>query len=761
MLTNNEKTTYRLRLRYWLSYAAVLFFPFVLYVSTFVTSNNAIRKHIHDAHLNALQQSQELVDTQMQQISALVFQLSDDPEISKALYYDSTMDSRAYRQMESAVNRFANYLQNNELIVAKNSYIYLPHADKVLLYESVYPTATYYNFVLKFPREGYEQWKKMLSGRYTQGTYLDITQYSAGALAPGSQIAWIQALPQSYRQSYRGALVINMDKGALLRHFRSVQQIGNTTVYIEDAQGRMIADIAGSDATTYLDLLSFEGKGSFFTTTINGKQLLITHTVSPQNGWRYVSVMPETEALGQLDQFQRLMVLYVVIVVILGVLASGYMAHRQSKPLITLSNTLREAFPSQQEQEPLAVIEGGISRLVQNNQALKKDLDNQRPLMRSTLANSLFNGQCSSLQTLQTLSSGAGISLDFQCFITVYIRLNTPEGEEGLTQYLQNTGIRKALIRTMVKEHYPKRSLAYEPDYHTIGLLLEVEPDAATQRQMLSQFLNHMAQTMGGQYNTFIYCAVGGSCKSPLDVWRSAQQAQQALAYANAGNPIVWYETLHQEGDSYFYPLGIEQRLMNATSAGDIEQVHQLLDTVVEENIVKRTLTPEISLELAREMRGTVRRISISYPDLATVKKQLKGWQLTGMSDAFLTALRQTYQLLCEQAQKKRSSTNATMIGEIQTYLQQNYADPDLGLYKAATQFRLSEGYLSYFFREGTGTNFAEYLEKLRLSKAEELLKAGNITVDQIAKQVGYNSAQSFRRAFKKVYGISPTAMRT
>lgn len=760
MMQHREGPRYRIRLRYWLSYAAVLFFPFILYISTFATANNAIRGHIHDAHLSALAQSQVLVDAQMSQISTLIFQLSDDRELSRALSYGPSLDSRAYRQLPLAVSRFSNYLQNNRLIVPANCYIYLFQSNKVLLPESVYPAKTYYDFVLKFPRQGYEQWQALLREDYTQGSYLDVAQYSAGMLAQGSQIVWVQSLPQSYRQPPQGVLVIYMDKSALTSHFHSVQQNNDASVYIEDGQGRLIADIAGNDVQAFRQQLAFEGKGDFFTATIGGRRLLITHTVSPQNGWRYVSVMPETQALAQLNQFQRLMILFVAAVVALGMLASIYLAHRQSKPIITLSNVLRETFPSETQEEPLAVIEGGISRLVQNNQALKADLQSQQPLMRSNLVSLLFSGQCGSLQTLQTLSRAAGISLDLEGFIAVYVRLNSPEDEEAGSHYIQNTGIRKALIRSLLEQDYPKHALDYETDYRTLGLLLEIDPDNPAYKQTISRFLGDMAQTMNTQYNTFLYCAVGSPSNSPLEVWRSAQQAQQALEYANTANPIVWYDHLHQEGDSYFYPLGIEQRLMNATNAGDMKQVDQLLDTVVEENLKKRTLTPDISLELAREMRGTVRRISIGYPHLTLVKKRLKGWQLTGMSEGFLDALRQTYRLLCAEAQKKRSNTNATLIGEIQAYLQQNFNDPDLGLYKAATRFNLSEGYLSYFFREGTGVNFAEYLEKLRLGKAEELLKTGGMTIDQIAVRVGYNSAQSFRRAFKKVYGISPTAMR-
>ena len=52
--------------------------------------------------------------------------------------------------------------------------------------------------------------------------------------------------------------------------------------------------------------------------------------------------------------------------------------------------------------------------------------------------------------------------------------------------------------------------------------------------------------------------------------------------------------------------------------------------------------------------------------------------------------------------------------------------------------------------------NFADYVEQIRMNRACELLKEKKHNIEEIASLVGYNSVQSFRRAFKRVYGINP-----
>ena len=68
----------------------------------------------------------------------------------------------------------------------------------------------------------------------------------------------------------------------------------------------------------------------------------------------------------------------------------------------------------------------------------------------------------------------------------------------------------------------------------------------------------------------------------------------------------------------------------------------------------------------------------------------------------------------------------------------------------------ITEVYLSKLFKEGTGQNFSKYVENLRLEQAKLLLSKG-VLVNEVAQQVGYNSPQVFRRAWKRHYGTTPT----
>lgn len=98
------------------------------------------------------------------------------------------------------------------------------------------------------------------------------------------------------------------------------------------------------------------------------------------------------------------------------------------------------------------------------------------------------------------------------------------------------------------------------------------------------------------------------------------------------------------------------------------------------------------------------------------------------------------------------------IIYRITHYLEEHYREATLE--DAARQVHLSSSYLSRLFKEKVGMNFSDYLMKLRMEKAKELL--GDISYKQyeIAYRVGYDNPKNFSRAFKTYYGLSPKEFR-
>ena len=80
----------------------------------------------------------------------------------------------------------------------------------------------------------------------------------------------------------------------------------------------------------------------------------------------------------------------------------------------------------------------------------------------------------------------------------------------------------------------------------------------------------------------------------------------------------------------------------------------------------------------------------------------------------------------------------------------------DIGIDEIAAGLGISSVYLRKLFKKETGLTVVNYLTKLRMEKAAELLSSGHYRVFEVSGMVGYNASQYFSKVFKKYTGKSP-----
>ncbi len=95
-------------------------------------------------------------------------------------------------------------------------------------------------------------------------------------------------------------------------------------------------------------------------------------------------------------------------------------------------------------------------------------------------------------------------------------------------------------------------------------------------------------------------------------------------------------------------------------------------------------------------------------------------------------------------------------IDEICTYIHANYSDLNLCSDMICREFGISGAYLSRLFKEQMGTKLIDYIHRIRIDEATRLLRDTPLTVEQIAYTVGYQSALTLTRAYKRYYNMSP-----
>ena len=93
-------------------------------------------------------------------------------------------------------------------------------------------------------------------------------------------------------------------------------------------------------------------------------------------------------------------------------------------------------------------------------------------------------------------------------------------------------------------------------------------------------------------------------------------------------------------------------------------------------------------------------------------------------------------------------------------YIDQLYAE-EISVATVAGACFISESYLSKLFRKKLDTSFNEYLNYIRIQKAQHLLRNTNLMIYEIAEKTGFNTEKYFSLVFRKVTGITPRQYKT
>jgi len=115
--------------------------------------------------------------------------------------------------------------------------------------------------------------------------------------------------------------------------------------------------------------------------------------------------------------------------------------------------------------------------------------------------------------------------------------------------------------------------------------------------------------------------------------------------------------------------------------------------------------------------------------------------------------------MLSNQVFVQQENTEPPVITRAKDYIQEHQAE-ELSLGQVARAVNTSTFYFCKMFKKITGINFTDYLSRVRVEKAKNLLLNPNLRVSEIAFEVGFQSLTHFNRVFKKLLGQSPTRYR-
>jgi AraC-like DNA-binding protein/ligand-binding sensor protein len=124
-----------------------------------------------------------------------------------------------------------------------------------------------------------------------------------------------------------------------------------------------------------------------------------------------------------------------------------------------------------------------------------------------------------------------------------------------------------------------------------------------------------------------------------------------------------------------------------------------------------------------------------------------------------LSIFAQHLSMVGNQVVVQQENAEPPVIARAKQFIHEHQAE-ELSLGQVARAVNTSTFYFCKIFKKMTGINFTDYLSRIRIEKAKNLLLNPNLRISEIAYEVGFQSLTHFNRVFKKIIGQSPTRYR-
>lgn len=185
--------------------------------------------------------------------------------------------------------------------------------------------------------------------------------------------------------------------------------------------------------------------------------------------------------------------------------------------------------------------------------------------------------------------------------------------------------------------------------------------------------------------------------------------------------------------------------------------VEEYFAAVGENNYKSLLLRQYMTMDIFYCVQDFLKNISVKATDISEEFQDIKLLP-NAISSVETTKeyLKRLFKFALDKRDKVSNDRYGTLIDEAKKYIGENYYCNNFSLNSISNHIGVSASYFSSIFKQETGQSFVEFLTRVRIDKACELLKCTTLRTAEIGEKVGYNDPHYFSAIFKKVVGMSP-----
>ncbi len=705
-----------------LKYIQVICILLIFLVPVYRISYKTISNSVITETENALIDGLEKINNRIQKYSELASSITGEQNI-KYLINQTNFSNESFYRMYMARQYLDNIAIVDELL--QNYYI-LSNNNKIFLSRSLIAEnneKVYYDFYL-YGEYTYDEWLQHIipDNSMFYGTFFMLNTVSANTvftpdIAKTKQDIVHLVVPQKrYLTSPKvSSTVVFMLSGKEIIKILAPSIIQNNSfVQVRDKDGNIIIDYNAPTSTTDYTLIKASNEDSGLSVTMG---------------------LPDRYFAEQTEPVMKLIIFYIVLGLFFAVGYSLLLSYKQSKPIQKVMHLLNSINPIliANEKDDFGYIEKAVLELKTKNDNFEKEMIHLNSITDTIIISKLLSGNVLTEFESEKCKSIIDIETEYYCVLVAsYVNADLD-----------------LILQTIIEQNldYPARFHMSEQGKITIilGLMPQTQSDLSDIRSALADIT---ASLNSRSYQVFF--GVGTIVFDMHQLHISYANANSALGYCDSEKPVVSYATESHNRNKLreLFSVTTSQNLNDLLMLNDYPRICDFFDEITKyRHVLKENDICQIFYMLSNAIMIVANQLN--------VKIELPDYYINQSLDFTVDTLKNSCKEICEIQKQKEEKKSKEINLQIINYINENYSNPLLSVYLLSEQFKLIPKYIFSIVRQETGKSLSEYIEHVRFMRTEKLLKTSE-PINSISELVGFNNANTFYKAFKRKYGITP-----
>ncbi|TSB47060.1 helix-turn-helix domain-containing protein [Alkalicoccobacillus porphyridii] len=739
--------------RFLISYVIILLIPIMTGFFTYHAAIKEAENYAIRTSIQSLNQSKSLLEQRLSEVERFARHIAINDDLQRILLLSSDESTRQISLLSSFSSAVTPFASTNDFI--EDYYIRINKSNLIIT-----PGSVYFRPQQFFAGTDYSEayLSKLVETENRTHSFISPTEDmdSIG-------LTFVQSIPLDSAYASLGTVVVPIKQNDINNIVKSMPNELDAWTFIRDGENKVIsATNITKDRITEIAINSNEQDVEY----LKDGTLVVTMR-SDKNDLIYTAGIPKSTIAAQAKPIKDITLIVTSVTLLVGLCISLQFSRRNSRPITSIVKRLNEYMGAEaKSKNEYDSLMDHVSHLLKSHTELRQTLSNQMPVLKDLFIKQLLHGSITAEQAVESYNNSYGEKFSNHHVGNVFVaeiaskkeNLPTKEYHERLMEFDLYVEEKMGELYPFLHKTISQRKLIY------LLLIDKIEHQHSPQKaEILFKELNDKVE---GRQTLDIHVGIGQSYERLSDINRSYHEALVALQYGQdlADFGVFLFRRIVHSSTIYFYPYDWELSLLKNIKDGNAEASISMIDTLFNKNKYEKSLSPKMLEHFLVALKGTVMRAIDATRQEGQIKQLYEKLLLTQINTNKSEELKQMIisliYLFCDWKDKKQAVQDHVLIQKVKECINVHYTDAGLTSNLIASKIGDEEKRMISLFKYETGERLNEYIERVRIKKAEDLLSQGVLTIEEIAEQVGYNSAHSFRRVFKRLHAITPVQYR-